>query len=276
MMNARTDTRHTLRPASLLARGLAGLACLSVLAGAAAAQSIRSVDRYEQPEERQRSEDALSASIRFRSGPPDRMGEARLVRDGETAWTEAIFPAQAVRLTADVPHRNRPRRTAGIPAGTLLFGVQLPGETAFCQPLDYTGRVERVQCLTDSDNDGAFDGGFVTREQNMDSGYLIAVVHGFAEIADIPYETIYPQEAVSTTSRIVLDMRGDTPTFRRYIDEERLDARYRCRPLDEEPELCSVLGVNLRIEPDGDAFRITPVETRPYREFGVQLSSNRL
>ena len=239
-----------------------GLIAAIGLPGLADAQMIR------------RAEDA---SVRFVAMGPEPMGEDIIVSDGDTVWTETMLPTHAVRLIDPTPERNRPRPADGVPAGTLMFGVHLSDSIAYCQPIAYDAAVRRVQCYRDLDGNGTFDGTYLSRQQGLDSRYLIAFVHALTAAGQIRYEQVDPAELPTAPSAIVLDVHRGEPMFRRIVDEEMLDTRFSCTPIDGAEGECDVMGVRIRLTEAGDGqYRIRVLDAAPRRGFTVQIGNTGL
>ncbi len=239
-----------------------GLIAAIGLPGLADAQMIR------------RAEDA---SVRFIASAPEQLGEDIIVSDGDTIWTETVRPTHAVRLIDPTPERNRPRPADGVPAGTLMFGVHLSDSIAYCQPIEYDAAVRRVQCYRDLDGNGTFDGTYLSRQQGLDSRYLIAFVHALTAAGQIRYEQVDPAELPTAPSAIVLDIHRGQPTFRRVVDEEMLDTRMPCTPIEGRDGECDVMGVRVSVTEAGDdTYRIRVLEAAPQRGLVVQIGNTGL
>ena len=234
--------------------------CLGAALGAAAdAQMLRSAD---------------NAASRLYIGAPQGLDTPRLVGDGETVWTERVYPMEAVRLTETVPERNRPRHAEAVPAGTVLFGIQLSDAAiVYCEPVEYDANVRRVQCLRDIDGNGTFDGGYLSRQRGIDSRFVIAFVHALQGVGQVAYEEIDRPASLETTGRVHLETGSDGPVFIRTIDEEEIEHEFRCEQAGENPQVCNVLGVRLRVIPEGDAYRIALLEAPQERGFVIQIDA---
>ena len=231
----------------------------ALTAAAADAQMLRSAD---------------NAASRLYIGAPQGLDAPRRIGDGETVWTERVYPMDTVRLSQDAPERNRPRHADAVPAGAVLFGIQLSDEAiVYCEPVDYDANVRRVQCLRDIDGNGTFDGGYLSRQRGIDSQFVIAFVHALQSVDQVAYETIERPAALETTGRVRLEIERDGPVFVRTIDEEEIEHEFRCSTPGDDPTVCDVLGVRLRVEPDGDAYRISLIEAPEERGFIIQIDA---
>ncbi|WP_091768293.1 hypothetical protein [Maricaulis salignorans] len=209
--------------------------------------------------------------------PPQGLQEPRLVNRGEVAWVETVRPEYAVRLLDDAASRVRPRHGAIIPAGSLLFGMRVTRGYAYCPRIDFNAPVRRVQCLRDFNDDGVFDGGYLTRNSGVNTQFLANIVHALDRIVPVRYEAVEPSDALETSSRIVFErLRGGQAQFSRYVDNERIVTNQACEPLADSPELCSFLGVTLRVEPVGDAIRITLIDSPDIRQLNVVMTNTAL
>jgi hypothetical protein len=115
-------------------------------------------------------------------------GPWRAELKGPDFVTLTIRPAMAVKVKGDVPVRLRPGPTPGFPAGTVLFSYKLHRGVAYCEPLRVGDR-RRVQCLRDFNDDGAFDGAYVSSTNTDGGGYLFWRVESLTPIRSLPYET---------------------------------------------------------------------------------------
>ena len=209
--------------------------------------------------------------------PPQDLDEPRLVNPGEVAWVEAVRPQYAVRLLGDAPRRIRPEHGAMVPAGSLLFGMRVTRGYAYCPRIDFNAPVRRVQCFRDFNDDGVFDGGYLTRNSGVRTQFLANIVHALDRVTPVPYEVIEPSEQLETTSRVVFErLRDGQASFVKYIDDERIDSKFTCEPLTERPGLCNFLGAILRVEPVGDAIRVTLIESPDIRRLNVIMTNTAL
>ncbi|MFZ4122067.1 MAG: hypothetical protein ACOYKM_10435 [Caulobacterales bacterium] len=106
--------------------------------------------------------------------------------DGGVFATLTLSPFYAVRVTRDVNRRNRPGPTPGFATGTMLFGYQLEGGMAYCEPLRINDE-RRVQCFRDFNNDGTFDGGYVSANDYNGGRYLISQLESLVPVAPLAY-----------------------------------------------------------------------------------------
>ncbi|WP_417492680.1 hypothetical protein [Maricaulis sp.] len=209
--------------------------------------------------------------------PPQSLDQPRLVNPGEAAWLETVRPQYAVRLLGDAAARIRPEHGAVVPAGSLLFGMRVTGGYTYCPRIDFNAPVTRVQCFRDFNDDGVFDGGYLTRHSSINTQFLANIVHALDRVVPVPYEPVEPSDALETTSTIVFErLRNGQAVFRKYIDAERLTSSYACEPLAENPELCTLFGVTLRVEPVGDAVRITLVDSPDVRQLNMIMTNTAL
>ncbi len=220
---------------------------------------------------------AENGRVELLAYPPQGLEQPRLVNRGEVAWVETVRPRYAVRLLEDAPARIRPEHGALVPAGSLLFGMRVTRGYAYCPRIDFNASVTRVQCFRDFNDDGIFDGGYLTRHSRLNTQFLANIVHALDRVAPVGYEFVEPSEAMETTSRIVFDrVRNGQFNFTKYVDDERMDSTFTCEPLVDEPELCTLLGVTLRLEPVGDAIRIALIESPDVRQLNIIMTNTAL
>jgi hypothetical protein len=209
--------------------------------------------------------------------PPQGLEQPRTVQPGEAAWVETVRPEYAVRLLGDAAARIRPENGAVVPAGTLLFGMRVTRGYAYCPRIDFNAVITRVQCFRDFNDDGVFDGGYLTRHSSVNTQFLANIVHALDRVVPVPYEAVEPSDALETSSTVVFErLRNGQASFRKYIDAERLTSSYTCEPLAENPELCTLFGVTLRVEPVGDAVRITLVGSPDVRRLNLIMTNTAL
>jgi len=194
--------------------------------------------------------------------------ETVTVKPGDAAWTEQILPAYAVRLIDEAKNRPRPG-TDGVPAGTLLFGYQLSTGMAFCPPLDPAKPFKRVQCFRDLDNDGKFDAGYVSGDQDADSRYFSSFLRAIMAVPKYRYERVSGDLLPPATGRIVfVDIKDGAPRFQLHVDKAKMVNITTCRIA--EPGVCDAFGVRLKFSPgDGGALSLTFVGAATNRSLDV-------
>lgn len=214
---------------------------------------------------------AENAVVELMVLPPEEVASGQVERGG-TLWIERSFPVYVARLVDEAPERTRPRRGAPLEAGTVLFGLSVTNGVAYCPPIDFDAPVRRVQCFRDLDDNGTFDGRYLTRSYGIDSQYMAAFVHALDRAPQIAYERLEPTPDMATQSRIVFDgFRRGQPTFRRYLDEQRLETRWTCEPISDAAGTCDLMGVVLRVTSHGnDSISIEVVNAPDVRYLGVE------
>lgn len=191
------------------------------------------------------------------------------VRPGQVAWRETFRPARNVRLLDAAPERKRPAAQA-VPAGTLLFGYRLGSGVAYCPPGDLSRGVISVQCFRDFNQDGRFEGGYVTEYTETGSRYMAGSVHALGAAGNMRYERIAMADAAPIDGAYRFDgFKGQTPLFRLLIDGIQLDKPDPCRPVDEG--VCQLAGLTLKVEPQGEAVRIALLEASSDRPFQINM-----
>ncbi|MDP3740232.1 MAG: hypothetical protein Q8R02_22795 [Hyphomonadaceae bacterium] len=165
------------------------------------------------------------------------------VKPGETAWTETVRAAKAVRLVEAAVERSRPK-VAGVPAGTVMFGYQLSTGVAYCAPID-TARVNTdVQCLRDLDGDGTFDGSYITSDRGADSRYFSSFLKSLVAIPKTRYEPATSADLPPASARLVFSgMKNGAPRFNIFIERDKSDKPIDCKIV--QPGVCEALGVRL-------------------------------
>jgi hypothetical protein len=98
-----------------------------------------------------------------------------------------VAVTQTARLKVETISR-RGTYPKSVPAGTILFQVQLDNGVGFCVPLLPDQGVRRTQCFRDLNNDGTFDAGYIT--DHIDRGLRLygGRLQGLAPIPQTPYE----------------------------------------------------------------------------------------
>ena len=184
-------------------------------------------------------------------------------------------PVHLVRTTAPRPQRKRPN-TSAIDAGTVLFGMSIQSGMAYCPPIDYQANTSRVQCLQDLDNDGTFDAAYVTKQYSLDTQFLSVWVHELAGLNNkVGYEPVQ-DASEGPTGQIELrfdGVRKSKPSFRLYVETERIDDRSYCRPLTDTT--CAMMGVRLTYSMvDKKTMEITSMALADNRVFSVRSEYN--
>lgn len=203
---------------------------------------------------------------------PPEPGEMQAFERDDTVWSEPFEPAHFARLKTDVPYRIRPN-TPAVPAGTLLFGIDIQSGRVFCPVIPYEAPVSRVQCFQDLNDDRIFDAGYHTDQRGFDSQFLSAWVRGLQGFASggpaYEFEST-PEDRPQGTARFVFKgFRDDYPSFDVYFEDERLDERIACEPLSETR--CTVFGYPLTFERiDRRSINIQLEGTSRLRMFSVQ------
>ncbi len=197
------------------------------------------------------------------------------VKPGDTAWTEQVYPANAVRLLDPAKPRGRPGAD-GLPAGALLFGYQLSTGMAFCPPLNPAKSFKRVQCFRDLDNDGTFDGGYVTGDDDADSRYFSTFLHAITGVPKYRYESVSGDLLPGAATRVILaDMKNGAPRFRLQIDNETLESLLVCYL--PQSGVCYVLGVQFAFAAaDNGAVTLTFHGSTPVRTIDIRNTSDPL
>lgn len=178
------------------------------------------------------------------------------VSPGGVAWTERVLPEYAVRLIDEAKQRPRPG-TDGVPAGTLLFGYQLSTGMAYCPPLDPAKPFKRVQCFRDLDNDGKFDAGYVSGDQNAESRYFSNFLRAITAVPKYRYERVSGDLLPSAAGSILfVDMKDGAPRFQLRVDNEKLITITSCAVTS--PGVCNAYGVQMQFSTgDGGALSLT-------------------
>ena len=199
------------------------------LAPTAAAQKIRSAEQ---------------GSVPLALDPFTHERATVTVKPGDTAWTEAVRPTKVVRLLDAAPPRVRPGGIDGVPAGALLFGYRLSTGFAYCPEIDTARMSTRVQCFRDLDDDGTFDGGYVTNDTAADSRYFSSFLQGLVAVPKRRYEPAAGADLPAAPVRVVYaGMKKGAPRFNLFVDKARMDNTLEC--VVQQPGVCDVLGVRI-------------------------------
>lgn len=189
---------------------------------------------------------AEDGTVEYLLGAPAGLDAPVEVARGDTAWTEQLRPAHVVRLTSSGADRNRPVFVPGVQEGEIVFAYQLRTGVAYCPARPPGVNVRRVQCYRDFDDDGDFDGGYVTTGQTIQATILPGGLHGLIAIPPVTYEPADAADGPQSTAEIVFaGWRNDRARFRVRVEREMVDDFYVCEPRPEG--LCEVLQLMLRI-----------------------------
>jgi hypothetical protein len=187
----------------------------------------------------------------------------------ETAWTETLRPSQVVRLTGSGVDRFQPVRLPGLQAGEILFAYRLSSGLAYCPTRSADLHPRRVQCYRDFDDDGDFDGGYMTNARSIQSTILPGGLHNLASIPPVTYESADASEAPAVSASIVFSgWRDGRARFRIRVEQEYLDDIDECEPLADGA--CEIHQLVLRVtELPQRRARIELVAARPQRSITV-------
>ncbi len=112
-------------------------------------------------------------------------------------------PNLVARVDMDVNTRARPGPTPGPVAGSFLFGYTLASGVAYCEPLAASGIQQRRQCFRDFNDDGVFDGGYVTSRGGTGL-YFVDRVESLVPIAPLPFVSGTPDDLAEVTVQLRL------------------------------------------------------------------------
>jgi hypothetical protein len=216
---------------------------------------------------------AEDGEVRYLLGEPEGLHSVIEVGRDEVAWIETLRPTQLVRLTASGIDRVRPGRAPGLQAGDILFGYELSTGFAYCPVRPTNSDLQRVQCYRDFNDDGAFEGTYVTLPRGFRSMMLPGGVRSLAAMPPVTYELADASAApTGSASTVFAGWRDGRARFRMRVDEEWLDDPFVCEP--DGAGVCSVLGLNLRVTelPDSKA-RIELVAAQSDRALRVCFDS---
>lgn len=232
--------------------GLAFALAVMAFAGTAAAQQIA------------RSEDG---AVRYQLSQPIGLDAPLDVRDGDAVWAEYIRPMHVVRTTTAGADRPGELRAPGVPAGSILFAYTLRSGFAYC-PMTAPG-AQRVQCYRDFNDDGQFDGSYVTISRGIDAMVLPGGLRGLNAMPRVSYEQAAIEDAPVVHGQVIfIGFRGREARFRIRIEDEWMHGVRTCVAGDDG--LCTVYGVTLRIVPiAGDRARVEFVSSAPQRQLTI-------
>lgn len=209
-------------------RGTILLILAIALAPAASAQKLRSAEEGSVP-------------LRFGAFAPAQT--TITAKPGDTLWTETVNPAWAVKLLDPTQKRTHPI-VEGVPAETLLFGYRLSSGYAYCPPLDVNRPTRDVQCYRDVDNDGKFDGGYVTGEQDADTPYFSSFLKALAPVPKYRYEPAHGSLLPAAPAHVVFaDMKNGVPRFKLHVGKDPMRNLVDCEIVS--PGVCDALGVRM-------------------------------
>ena len=181
-----------------------------------------------------------------------------VLKTGDVIGQFEVGVTQTARLKVDTLAR-RPAYPRSVPAGTILFQVNLDNGVAFCAPLWPDQGVRRSQCFRDLNNDGVFDAGYITdyisRGKNIYGGRL----QGLSPMPQTPYELtsgnlIEPEPAELVVSSIL----GNTIRFDYKLNGVKLTEK-ECAINSDQP--CRLLNQDYRFEAHAGGVRIKAAES---------------
>ncbi|MDO9336842.1 MAG: hypothetical protein Q7T61_10610 [Caulobacter sp.] len=196
---------------------------------------------------------AEQGSVPFVVGAPEGLAAPVVVRAGDVAWRETYRPFMNVRLLDEVPARKRPS-TKAVAAGTVLYGYRLSGGYAFCPPTNYRAGVREVQCLRDFNDDGRFDGVYVTDARNMKSRTIAAFLHELTSTRLQRYEAIDVAQAAPIPAAVIFKgVSKGQATFVIRVEDDQLDSTHGCLL---GADSCDLWGLSLKVTSEGEGVRI--------------------
>ncbi len=202
------------------------------------------------------------------------LGKTTTVKTGDVAWTEQVRPAYVVRIADPAPARLRPNGSA-VPAGARLFGYQLSSGMAYCAVLDLEHSERATQCFRDFDNDGQFDGGYVTDTSSAKSRYFSSFVHGLVGVPKLRYEATSPADVAGAEMRIVYaGMKKGAPRFQGRIEKDKLEDPDVFTVV--EPGVCEVYGVRMRFAETADGLTLEFLSAEEVRGIQIYDAANHL
>ena len=211
---------------------------------------------------------AEQGAVPFMVGAPLGLENAPTVRPGDIAWRETLRPERNVRLLDAAVARKRPA-APGVPAGTVLFGYRLGSGVAYCPPGDLSRGVVTVQCFRDFNRDGKFEGAYVTEYMDLGSPYLAGSVHALAAAGNMRYERVSWSDAAPIEGAYRFEgFKAGQPRFRLVVDGVKADDLVTCEAAEDG---CRISGLTLRVEPQGDAARITLLAASPDRQIQLNM-----
>lgn len=161
-----------------------------------------------------------------------------VIRPGDVIARFEVNVAKTARLKVDtIPRRGSYPKS--VPAGTVLFEVQLDNGVGYCTPLLPDQGLRRAQCFRDINKDGTFDAGYIT--DYIDRGLRIygARLQGLSPIPQTPYEVTPGDLIPSEPADVVLkSIFGNTIKFDYKLNGIRLTDE-ECKLNSEEP--CELL-----------------------------------
>mgnify|MGYP001809712941 CR=1 FL=1 len=213
---------------------------------------------------------AEQGSVPLLAEKPFGLESAVVVEPGGIAWREKLWPEKNVRLLDAVENRVRPPAPA-VPAGTALFGYQLSSGVAYCAAADLSRATARAQCFRDFDQDGRFDGGYVTDWESTGSRYLAGYLHALGPAGKIRYERVAVGAVPGVDGHFsFVGFRKGQAQFRLSVEDSAMDNTVPCQPA--APGTCQVGGLTLKVEPQGDAARITLVAVADVRQIQITMT----
>ena len=141
-----------------------------------------------------------------------------------------------------------------MPAGTILFQVQLDNGVGYCTPLLPDQGVRRAQCFRDINKDGTFDAGYVT--DYIDRGLRIygARLQGLSPIPQTPYEVtpgdLIPSEPADVVLRSIF---RNTIKFEYKLNGVKLSEK-ECQIVGDKP--CRILDQTYLFEIQSGGIKI--------------------
>ncbi len=162
-----------------------------------------------------------------------------VLKQGDVIGRFDVQVTQTARLKVDTISR-RGSYPKSVPAGTILFQVQLDNGVGYCTPLLPDQGVRRAQCFRDINTDGTFDAGYVTDYINRGSRIYGARLQGLSPIPQTPYEPtpgdLIPSEPADVVLRSIF---GNTIKFDYKLNGVKLSEK-ECQIDGDKP--CRILG----------------------------------
>jgi hypothetical protein len=212
-----------------------------------------------------------AASVAWAFSAPEGLERPVTVMPGDVVWRETFRPHSSVRLLDPVAGNSAPM-TKPLPVGTILYAYRMKTGYAYCPTTEFPKAKAGILCLRDFDKDGHFDGAYVGEMSTSYGRVVAALLHNLYAANKQRYEPSDPDPALVGSADVrFIGFEKSKPAFKiSYLGQTFKTTRY-CEPTADGA--CQVLGLTLKVTPQGKGASIELLSVKPDRGSYSQAGS---